>query len=179
MAHALLGRLEVSIIYQAARIAVACAVCHPQQQSGAKQITDSSISLHTDRPWCWLMVIKVTGTPSVRLHTEGNVLESLNTHHSPGMKYVDPNLIIYIIKSAQQFPSRAPWSRERMQLTSRLKLYWCGAGTSFVCLICHSPSSSSQHINGFFFIRAYSFYVKKKKGLKVMIICNVVHAILT
>lgn len=51
------------------------------------------------------MVVKLTSTPSGRLHWDGNVLESLNTHHSPGMKYVDPNLIIYIIKSVQQFLS--------------------------------------------------------------------------
>lgn len=47
----------------------------------------------------------------MRLQVDGNVLESLNTHHSFGMKYVDPNLIIYIIKSAQQFLSTEPQSR--------------------------------------------------------------------
>lgn len=48
------------------------------------------------------MVVKHTSTLSVRLQIDGNVLESLNTHQSCGMKYVDPNLIIYIIKTAQQ-----------------------------------------------------------------------------
>lgn len=59
------------------------------------------------------MVVKLTSTPSMRLQRGGNVLESLNTHHSFGMKYVDPNLIIYIIKSAQQFLSTELQSRER------------------------------------------------------------------
>lgn len=58
--------------------------------------------LHIDKPWFWLMVVKHTSTPSVRLQIDGNVLESLNTHQSCGMKYVDPNLIIYIIKTTQQ-----------------------------------------------------------------------------
>lgn len=48
----------------------------------------------------------------MRLQVDGNVLESLNTHHSFGMKYVDPNLIIYIIKTAQQFLSTELPSRE-------------------------------------------------------------------
>lgn len=52
------------------------------------------------------MVVKLTSTPSVRLQIDGNALESLNTHHSCGMKYVDPNLIIYIIKTAQQLPEQ-------------------------------------------------------------------------
>lgn len=59
------------------------------------------------------MVVKLTSTPSMRLHRDGNVLESLNTHHSFGMKYVDPNLIIYIIKGAQQFRGTVLQSRER------------------------------------------------------------------
>lgn len=59
------------------------------------------------------MVVKLTSTPSMRLQRGSNVLESLNTHHSFGMKYVDPNLIIYIIKSAQQFLSTELQSRER------------------------------------------------------------------
>lgn len=58
------------------------------------------------------MVVKLTSTPSTRLQVDGNVLESLNTHHSFGMKYVDPNLIIYIIKTAQQFLSTELQSRE-------------------------------------------------------------------
>jgi hypothetical protein len=49
----------------------------------------------------------------MRLHRDGNVLESLNAHHSFGMKYVDPNLIIYIIKSAPPFWSTVLQSRER------------------------------------------------------------------
>jgi len=59
------------------------------------------------------MVVKLTSTPSMKLQIDGNVLESLNTHHSCGMKYVDPNLIIYIIKTAQQLLSTELRSRER------------------------------------------------------------------
>lgn len=59
------------------------------------------------------MVVKLTSTLSMRLQRDGNVLESLNTHHCFGMKYVDPNLIIYIIKNAQQFLGTELPSRER------------------------------------------------------------------
>lgn len=69
--------------------------------------------LQIDKPWCWLMVVKLTSTPSMRLQIDGNALESLNTHHSCGMKYVDPSVIIYIIKTAQQPLSTELWSRER------------------------------------------------------------------
>lgn len=41
------------------------------------------------------MVAKLTGTLSDVLHREGNIWEPLNTHHFPGMKYVDPDLISY------------------------------------------------------------------------------------
>lgn len=64
------------------------------------------------------MVVKLTGTLSMRLQRDGNVLESLNTHHSFGMKYVDLNLIIYIIKSAQQFLSRELQKREQLDRRS-------------------------------------------------------------
>lgn len=57
------------------------------------------------------MVAKLTGTLSEMLHREGNIWEPLNTHHFPGMKYVDPDLITHIIKSAQQFCGRARQSR--------------------------------------------------------------------
>lgn len=112
------------------------------------------------------MVAKLTGTLSVRLHRVGNVLESLNTHHSTGMKYVDPNLIIYIIKSAQQFPrpcSTEQWG-DAAQLNDRLKSYWCRAGTSFVWLICHSISTSSMHINGLLLARERGCAFQKMLG---------------
>lgn len=113
------------------------------------------------------MVIKLTGTPSVKLHTEGNVLESLNTHHSPGMKYVDLNLIIYIIKSAQQFPGSAPWTAEGM---------WCSPTAST-----YIDAEQERHLFGsfvtllpshlcvkWFFIRKHSeAFQKWESGQKV------------
>lgn len=57
------------------------------------------------------MVAKLTGTLSEMLHREGNIWEPLNTHHFPGMKYVDPDLITHIIKSVQQFCGRVRQSR--------------------------------------------------------------------
>lgn len=83
------------------------------------------------------MVVKLTSTPSLRLQRDGNVLESLNTHHSFGMKYVDPNLIIYIIKSAQQFLSTAH--------TDRGKRRW-STGTS------HNDAQRTRHLFGSFVI---------------------------
>lgn len=65
------------------------------------------------------MVVKLTSTSSVRLQIDGNVLESLNTHHSCGMKYVDPNLIIYIIKTASTAPEHRAAKQRKSEQADR------------------------------------------------------------
>ena len=91
------------------------------------------------------MVVKLTSTPSMRLQRDGNVLESLNTHHSFGMKYVDPNLIIYIIKTAQQFLSTELRSTEG-ERGSR------STGRS------HNDTQQPRHLFGSFVISAQHYF---------------------
>lgn len=100
------------------------------------------------------MVVKLTSTPSMRLQRDGNVLESLNTHHSFGMKYVDPNLIIYIIKSAQQFLSTELQSRERERARAGRQAGVIMMHSSHVTYLGHlsfPTSIISAHINCTFY----------------------------
>lgn len=109
------------------------------------------------------MVVKLTSTPSMRLQRDGNVLESLNTHHSFGMKYVDPNLIIYIIKSAQQFLSTELQSSERERAGRQAGVIMIHS--SHVCYLGHlsfPTSIISVHINCTFYQSPVVFYYFKE-----------------
>lgn len=109
------------------------------------------------------MVVKLTSTPSMRLQRDGNVLESLNTHHSFGMKYVDPNLIIYIIKSAQQFLSTELQSRERERAGRQAGVIMIHSShVSYLGHLSFPTSIISAHINCTFYQSPVVFYSFKE-----------------